>query len=142
MSIFSIKIPKTLSGRKFKSKLLRPISPGFSTCDCCGTPWKFISGKSLQYSSYQGYFPICELCYHDSEVTFSDLINYYTLHTTTQGNPDWQFTIQETEYIINSLTQEAEKDPIIKQKYIEYQAELRDEKINKIFKLSRNDLYL
>jgi hypothetical protein len=36
---------------------------GYGRCKCCGMPWKFCNGHSINVTKYDGYSPICEHCW-------------------------------------------------------------------------------
>ena len=121
-----MKVRKTIAGRRKMSKLLQIMNPGFGTCECCGTPWCKVDGKALAYKHGCSFFPICELCYYDEQVTFGDLLIYY------KREDEHAHTDEQTEFIRNSLMEEVETDDIIKEKYEKYLYTLREEKIDSI----------
>ena len=129
MSIIPVKIPKTLKERRAKSTRLQMLAPNHSTCKCCYIPWKFVSGKSIKYSTNSGHFPLCYQCYYSDEVPFEDVINYYTNRGTWEHE---NFTESEVDYIIDQLINELKKDPKLKQKYNQFIADKRGELINSL----------
>lgn len=121
-----MKVRETISGRRKFSKILQMMNTEFSVCECCGTPWRYVDGKALTYKPGCRYFPICELCFYDEQVSFSDLLIYYKRVDEHAHSPD------EYEYIKKSLMLEVGRDDIIKQKYERYLYTLREEKIDSI----------
>jgi len=61
---------------KLVSFLFRIISPGYSTCDCCGLPWKYCIPKSVPTSYGSATFATCQYCWDNS--TLNELKIYYT----------------------------------------------------------------
>lgn len=119
-------VRKTIAGRRKLSKVLKLMNPNFGTCECCGTPWKYVRGNSLSYKPGCGFSPICELCFHDEQVTFSDLLIYY------RREDEHPHTNEQYEFIKRSLMEEVDTNEIIKNKYEEYLLNNREIKIDSI----------
>ncbi len=109
-----------------RGKLSQLFNPGFGHCKCCGTTWNNTETKSLNYTNTRGFFPVCRECYHDPDVLYSDLMDYY-------GNPyDDRFSPEEKDYILNSLFEETKTNDIIKEKYQNHLILIRSNKIETI----------
>jgi hypothetical protein len=121
-----VKARKTISGRRKMSKYLRALNPNHGYCECCGTPWSHVKGKALNYAPGNGYFPICELCFYDEQVTYSDLLTYY------KREDEYAHTEEQYEHIKNSLYEETKKDSIIKKKHEIHYILMREKKIESI----------
>lgn len=121
-----MKIRKTIAGRRKLSKFLQLANPGYSYCECCGTPWNFVKGKALIYEYGCSYFPICELCFYDESVTFNDLLIYY------KREDEHPHSEAQYERIKESLMEEVELNEIIKAKYDNHLRFLRQEKIDSV----------
>lgn len=125
-----IKIPDNLSSRISLSKKLDK-SEKYGTCHCCGLSWEYVHGHSLMYSQSNGYFPICTKCYFDKEVTFEQIVNFYT----ERGIWDHEsFTEEEVNYMMDSIGKQIDRG-ILKNKYNEFLQRKRDQLIEEIISL-------
>lgn len=103
-------IPSDITERRLASKRLQRLRPNNYTCKSCGVPAGLSSHKGLNYTPTYGYSPICWSCFHDTSVTFEDLIMYYTNRGTWEHE---NFKEEEVDYIIDSLIKNTENDPIV-----------------------------
>ncbi len=124
-----MKVGKTITARRKYAGMLRRLAPNFSYCSCCGTPWRFVDGKSMDYEKGRGFFPLCEWCFYDPSVSFEDLVIYHS-----RDDDQHKFTEEQIEYVTNSLIKESEENDIIKVKYVEYLNIRREKQIDKIVK--------
>jgi hypothetical protein len=50
-----------------RSWLVKPFYQLFALrygrCQCCGLPWKYCDGHSINVTEYDGFAPICEYCW-------------------------------------------------------------------------------
>lgn len=61
----------------------QPFAPGYSTCERCGTPWKFVENHTTYYIEPSidpprvgwGMFALCEKCW--GELRPLDRVPYY-----------------------------------------------------------------
>jgi hypothetical protein len=60
----------------FRAGIEQWCALGYSTCEKCDRPWKFVNGHSIMYNDYQGTFAVCDECWANS--TLDELKKYYT----------------------------------------------------------------
>ncbi len=48
---------------RLASFIARATAPGYSHCQKCGMPWKYVEGHSTIYESGSGTFSLCEKCW-------------------------------------------------------------------------------
>lgn len=48
-------------------KIGQRLAPGYSWCQRCLTPWKFVEGHDTRCSKSWGCFPLCEECWRELE---------------------------------------------------------------------------
>jgi hypothetical protein len=51
------------------------FAPGYSWCQRCDTPWRFVHYHVTSYTDSSGCLPLCEKCWHD--LTPEQRLPYY-----------------------------------------------------------------
>jgi hypothetical protein len=41
------------------------LAPGYSCCNRCERPWKFVEGHATSFNEYHVMFPLCEKCWQE-----------------------------------------------------------------------------
>lgn len=115
------------------NRKLRKIYPNRTLCKSCNAPNTF-NFKTIKYSLYSGYAPICKECFNDDEVPFSKILEFYTSRGIYEHD---NFSETEIEYIISNLVEETKVNQKFKSKYLK---ESRLLKINKMFEDDKETL--
>lgn len=53
----------------------RILAPGYSWCEKCGTPWRFVAEHVTDYTATRGIFPLCEKCW--AELSPEERLPFY-----------------------------------------------------------------
>lgn len=81
--------------RKIIAFFLRLVSPGFSSCSNCGTPWNHTDEKTIWFADWDkdtkqskynvGYFLTCNWCWE--RMKLDDIIKLYLSYECLKGVP-------------------------------------------------------
>ena len=58
-------IIERLKRKPIVAAIFRRLHPYYSTCGCCGLPWKVAEPHIVKYrtKAYMGFFAVCEYCW-------------------------------------------------------------------------------
>lgn len=103
VAILAINVVNGNNIRTLMTLPLRIVSPGYSTCGRCSTPWNYCASHSVYYGYYDdgnmtmngmsqayghGVFALCEKCW--SKTTTKEKLKYHRQVTDERIKKGWQ----------------------------------------------------
>lgn len=94
-------IIERLKRKPIVAAIFRRLHPYYSTCGCCGLPWKVAEPHIVKYrtKAYMGFFAVCEYCWmHQPLEKIEDATRelYHAWSETGREEKDLDEMLEET----------------------------------------------